>query len=65
MSRSFPLWGGRLRLDAEIVNLTDRENVCCVDEVSFETREDGTVDVLRELDSWLGITPSLSVTFEF
>lgn len=63
-SRAFPLSGGRLRLDLEIVNLTDRENVCCVDEISFETREDGTVDVLRELDSWLGITPSLSVTLE-
>ncbi|HSK77563.1 MAG TPA: TonB-dependent receptor [Thermoanaerobaculia bacterium] len=64
-SRVFPLRGSRLRLDLEVVNLTDRENVCCVDEVSFEARPDGSVDVLRELDSWLGITPSLSVTLEF
>lgn len=64
VSRAFPLPSGRLRLDLEVVNLTDRENICCVDEISFETRPDGTVDVVRELDSWLGITPSLSVTLE-
>jgi hypothetical protein len=35
-----------------------------VDEIFFEPREDGTVDVGRELDFWLGITPSLSVSWE-
>lgn len=64
-SRVFPLPGGRLRVNAEIVNLTDRQNACCVDELFFEPRADGTVDVIRELDSWLGITPSLSVLWEF
>jgi hypothetical protein len=63
-SRAFPLRNGRLRLDAEIVNLTDRKNACCVDEFFFAAGSDGTVDVKRELDSWLGITPSLSVSWE-
>jgi outer membrane receptor protein involved in Fe transport len=64
-SRAFPLRNSRLRLDAEIVNLADRKNACCVDELFFEAGEDGIVDVERELDSWLGITPSLSVSWEF
>lgn len=65
VSRVVPLSGSRLRLDLEVVNLTDRENVCCVDEISFVPREDGTVGVVRELDFWLGMTPSLYVTLEF
>jgi outer membrane receptor protein involved in Fe transport len=64
-SRGIALRNGRLRLDVEVVNLTDRENICCVDEVLFETGEDGTGEVERELDSWLGITPSVSLSWEF
>ncbi|HYO12212.1 MAG TPA: TonB-dependent receptor [Thermoanaerobaculia bacterium] len=64
-SRVFALRHGRLRLEVEIVNLTDRENVCCVDEFIFEPRPDGTVAVGRELDDWLGITPSTGVSWEF
>jgi hypothetical protein len=64
-SRVFSVARGRLRLNVEILNLTDRDNVCCVDEFLFEPRGDGTVDVVRELDYWLGITPSFSVSWEF
>ncbi len=63
--RSFALPRGSLWLTLEIVNLTDRENACCVDEFSFEPQRDGTVDVERELDSWLGFAPSFSVLWEF
>ena len=63
-SRLFSVPGGRLRLDLEVVNLTDRENACCVDEFFFAPGADGTVDVSRELDHWLGITPSLSLFWE-
>ena len=65
VSRVLPLRDGRLRLDAEVVNLTDRQNACCVDELLFEVGADGTVDVEREVDYWLGITPSFSVSWEF
>ena len=64
-SRTFSLPRGRLRLDLEIVNLTDRDNVCCVDELFFTPRPDGSVDVSSEIDVWIGITPSLSLLWEF
>jgi outer membrane receptor protein involved in Fe transport len=56
---------GRLRLQVEVLNVTDRKNVCCVDEILLTPRDDGSVDVNRELDTWLGITPSFSALWEF
>jgi hypothetical protein len=64
-SRTFPLPDGRLRLDLEVVNLTDRRNICCIDDFLFETRPDGTIDVEPELSYWLGITPTFSILWEF
>ena len=63
-SRAFPLRRGRLRLEVEVVNLTDRANPCCVDEVRIETGPDGTPVARRELGFWLGITPSLRLAWE-
>ncbi len=64
-SRSFTLPRGQLRLELEVVNLTDRKNVCCVDEFVFEQRADGTIDANREVSYWLGFTPSFSMQWEF
>ena len=64
-SRWLALSRGRLRLDLEILNVTDRSNVCCVGEHLFVERPNGSVDVQRELDDWLGITPSAAVTWAF
>ncbi len=65
VSRSFSLSRGRLSLTLDVVNLADRENACCVDEFVFSSLPDGSVASWRELDYWLGITPSFSVTWEF
>jgi outer membrane receptor protein involved in Fe transport len=65
LSRTFPLRRGEVSVELEFVNLTDEENVCCVDEVEFELREDGTVVATPELDYWLGRTPSASVRWTF
>ncbi len=64
-SRTFAISRGRLRLDLEIVNLTDRNNVCCVDEFFFTPQPDGSVEVTRETDVWIGFTPSASLLWEF
>jgi hypothetical protein len=64
-SRSFTVGRGRLRLDLEVVNVTDRDNVCCVDEFEFTALPGGTVDVRTTYDPWLGITPSASILWEF
>jgi len=65
LRRSFALGRGRLSLTLEVINLTDRQNPCCVDDLLFEPREDGTVEVQREFSYWLGRTPSFSVRWEF
>ncbi len=64
-SRRFALARGRLRVDIEIVNLTDRRNVCCTDDFTFEELPDGSVVTTPDLDYWLGITPSFNVLWEF
>jgi len=64
-SRTFPLSGGRLRLDLEIANLTNRKNACCVDEFLFTTRADGSIEAEPDLDDWLGFRPSFNVRWEF
>ena len=65
VSRTISRARGRLRFQLEVLNVTDRANVCCVDELLLMPRDDGTVEVGRELDTWLGITPSFSAQWEF
>ncbi len=63
--RSFALERGRLSFTLDVVNLTDRRNACCVDEIELEEQEDGSLESRRVLDYWLGITPSFGVLWEF
>jgi outer membrane receptor protein involved in Fe transport len=63
--RSVQLSRGRLWLTLEVVNLMDRDNPCCLDEVFFDPQPDGTVDARRKFDYWRGITPSFSILWEF
>lgn len=65
LRRSFALPQGRLWLTLDVVNLTDRDNACCIDDFLFEPQEDGTVDVQRQFDHWLGLTPLFNVLWEF
>jgi hypothetical protein len=64
-SRGFAVPGGRLRLDLEVRNVTNRDNACCVDEFRLRQRSDGTVRVDPVLEDWLGMTPSFSLVWEF
>jgi hypothetical protein len=64
-SRAFAVGGGSLRLDLEVINLTNRRNVCCVDDFRFNRRADRTAEVRREDDFWLGATPTFTVVWEF
>jgi outer membrane receptor protein involved in Fe transport len=63
--RSFVLPRGRLWLSLDVVNLADRKNACCIDEFEFEFPEEGNPETVRELDYWLGRTPSFSILWEF
>lgn len=56
---------GRLWLTLDVANATDRENPCCVDEFVIVPSPGGGAEVVPRRESWLGITPSLSVLWEF
>ncbi len=56
---------GSVRVELSIVNLTDRSNACCVDEVQFEASPGGRIDTQTTYDYWPGITPSLQILWRF
>lgn len=64
-SRSFKVPGGSVRLDLEVRNATNRENVCCVNDFILTERPNGSVDVEREVESWRGVTPTFRLVWEF
>jgi hypothetical protein len=63
--RSFATSKGVVRVELSVVNLTDRENACCVDEVQFEQGPSGRIEAATEYDYWMGITPSFQVAWSF
>jgi hypothetical protein len=54
--REMGLRKGTLRFELTIANATDRDNVCCIDEVQGGT---------TTFDTWMGITPAFSVAWSF
>jgi len=56
---------GSVRVELSIANLTDRKNVCCVDEVHFQEAPDGSVATSKDVSYWLGMTPSLQILWKF
>lgn len=57
---------GRATLSAflEITNLYGRENVCCIDELVYLPRQDGTVRVERHESFWLRQAPVFGMTWD-
>ena len=62
---SFVVPGGMLRVEVEILNLLDRLNACCIDDVEIEVNPDGSVDVDSQFGYWLGLTPTIRLAWEF
>jgi len=65
VGREIALSRGRLRLELDVVNITNRKNVCCVDDYSFVVLPGDTVETRRYFDRWLGVTPSFNAAWEF
>ena len=63
--KAFSVPRGRLWLTMEVVNVTNRDNDCCLNDVFFETGPGGTVVVRRDFDQWLGLTPSFNIQWEY
>jgi len=63
--RGFALGDSRLWFTLEVVNLADRKNACCIDELLIVENPDGTAEINRLFDFWLGRTASFSVLWRF
>ena len=63
-SRWFSLGNSKLQVFAEISNLQNRFNPCCVDyDYSFDAQ--GDVVLERAEDSWLSLIPEIGIRWEF
>lgn len=63
VSRHFALPKGELEAWAEVTNLANQGNDCCVD-YRVLTQPDGVV-LDRQVDSWLGLVPSVGVLWKY
>jgi hypothetical protein len=64
ISRSFDLSSGRLTAFFEVSNLTNRNNVCCLD-FDIETDADGNGVLKSSPDYWLPLLPAIGFLWEF
>jgi outer membrane receptor protein involved in Fe transport len=64
-AKRFPVRDGEITVMLEVLNLTDRANVCCTEDVVTTVREDGSVEVTPEHLTWLPTVPSLAVRWQF
>jgi hypothetical protein len=64
-TRTFSTRHGELRVFVEAINLTDRENVCCLDELEAVPSETGEAVVRSRTEHWAPIVPSLGLSWSF
>jgi len=64
-SRVVDLRSSRLRFYLEIVNVTDRRNICCIDEFQAELLPGGMTRLTPDYDEWLPWIPSFGIQWEF
>jgi len=63
--KSFATRAGEVAVVLEVVNVTDRANVCCVEDFITEVQGDGRVTVTSEHGTWAPMIPSLGVRWRF
>jgi outer membrane cobalamin receptor len=64
-SKTFVYRRSELRLFLEVINLTNRENICCVDDYELIEPENGSPLVILEERTWAPIVPSLGLHWQF
>lgn len=65
VTRTFDTSRGGLDLFLNVINVTNRKNVCCVDGFDFDLLSDGAVDVDREGRGGLARTLSYGLSWRF
>ena len=64
-TKRWPNDRGGLTLILEIINLTNRDNQCCVTDLIPVVDEYGGVEVVREFGYWAPFIPSASLRWQF
>jgi outer membrane receptor protein involved in Fe transport len=65
VSKLFPTDLGELKIYLEIINLTNRKNICCTEDFEFEIEDDLSVTVIPEYRSWAPFIPTLGLGWRF
>lgn len=63
--KTFTTRAGEVTITLEVLNLTDRRNLCCVEDFITEVGDDGEVVVTPEYGTWAPMVPSLGVQWRF
>ena len=64
-SRTFKLDFGELSVFLEIINLTNRSNICCLDDFEAIENEEGIVEIEYKETYWAPFIPSIGVGWRF
>lgn len=64
-SKTFVFRRSELRLFLEVINLSNRENTCCIDDFELIEPDDGPPYVVLEERSWAPIVPSFGLHWQF
>jgi outer membrane receptor protein involved in Fe transport len=62
VSRRFNVRRGSLSAFFEVVNSTNRRNICCID---YDVDEDNPADLESSYDYWLPLLPAVGILWEF
>jgi outer membrane cobalamin receptor len=65
VSKTYVYRRSQLRLFLEVINLTNRENICCVEDVEVSEQVDGQPLLVIEERTWAPIVPSLGLHWQF
>lgn len=65
VGKEYPTSRGALTVYLEIINLTNRQNVCCTEGFEWEIEDDLSVTVTPETRNWLPFIPTIGVGWRF
>ena len=65
VSKLFPTVRGGWTVFLEVINLTNRRNVCCTEDFQYTIEPGGSVTVVPEYQYWAPIVPSVGIGWQF
>jgi hypothetical protein len=65
ISKLFPTDYGEFKVYLEILNLTNRKNICCTEDFELEVEDDLSVTVTPEYRNWAPFIPTLGFGWRF